>query len=324
MDAGAVTLFVASLAINNGTWFLNDRFYATWATLAAALPGDVDGDLDADLRDAAAMQRCFGEAVLDAEDPCQYADATADDFVSLEDAAVLVDSLTGPTATAPAAYVQADAVRGGMLYDRWWPVSRSPEPTGDHPLYPLIGQQSDSATFRCKECHGWDYRGADGAYGEGSHYTGIRGVADTTLSAQEIFDLLKADPMEIADGHDLDAYGLTDRDLWDVVKMTLEGVVDTDPYIDAAGGFVGNEALGSLVYASVCMSCHGSDGTTIDFGEPGSPEYVGTIANDNPWEFLHKVRFGHPGSPMPTMDLLQYSVQLSADVGVYSQTLPVE
>jgi thiosulfate dehydrogenase len=60
----------------------------------------------------------------------------------------------------------------------------------------------------------------------------------------------------------------------------------------------------------------------INFGTIPSPSYIGTVANANPWEFLHKVRFGHPGSPMPSTDLLRWSAQSAADIGVYSASLP--
>ena len=55
------------------------------------------------------------------------------------------------------------------------------EPKGTHPAYPKAGKQKDSTTWRCKECHGWDYKGLDGAYAKGSHFSGtkgVRGVAD--------------------------------------------------------------------------------------------------------------------------------------------------
>ncbi|MHC5004711.1 MAG: hypothetical protein ACYTJ0_16480, partial [Planctomycetota bacterium] len=84
-----------------------------------------------------------------------------------------------------------DPIRGGMIYDKWWAVLALPEPEGDHPLYPPDGPRSGSTTWRCKECHGWDYKGADGAYSSGSHYTGIPGVYGSTMTAEEMFDLLK-------------------------------------------------------------------------------------------------------------------------------------
>ena len=45
----------------------------------------------------------------------------------------------------------AAEIRGGLLYDKWWVVNGSPEPTGEHPLYPPAGQKTGSTTFRCKE-----------------------------------------------------------------------------------------------------------------------------------------------------------------------------
>ena len=122
----------------------------------------------------------------------------------------------------------------------------------------------------------------------------------------------------------MDAFGMSDADIWDVVKMTLEGVVDTDEHIDESGAFLGSELGGSIDFGQVCQSCHGSDGTDIDLGHSNDPDYVGTVANDNPWEFLHKVRFGNPGTPMPSTDLLRWSVSLAANVGVFAQTLPTK
>ena len=49
--------------------------------------------------------------------------------------------------------------------------------------------------------------------------------------------------------------------------------------------------------------------------------YVGTLANGNPWETLHKSRFGHSGSAMPSTIDLGWSVQDAVDVLAYAQTL---
>ena len=54
------------------------------------------------------------------------------------------------------------------------------------------GKQSGAGTWRCKECHGWDYRGRDGAYGKGGHYTGIKGIqAHAGGSPETVFAILK-------------------------------------------------------------------------------------------------------------------------------------
>lgn len=214
-----------------------------------------------------------------------------------------------------------NAIRGGRLWDKWWTVNGAPEPTIDHPLYPPIGQKSGSTTHRCKECHGWDYKGVDGAYGSGSHYTGIAGVFGSSMSDPEMFDLIKSDAG--AFGHGFANYGLSDQDILDLVRFLKDQVIDTDPYIDATGNFIGNPTQGQINFETqgfvACSACHGGDGAAINFGTPTDPVWVGTVAVDNPWELFHKTRFGQPGYPMPSWVEWGGSNQGAADIGRYSQ-----
>ncbi len=220
----------------------------------------------------------------------------------------------------------ADEIRGGLLYDKWWVVNEGPEPAGDHPLYPPVGQKSGSTTFRCKECHGWDYKGADGAYRSGSHFTGIGGVYGTTLSASELFDLIRNPDGDgssgtTVNGHDFGNIGLTDLDTWDLVDFLLIELLDTDLYIGPFNNFIGNETQGdwNFNHHGMCWSCHGADGTEINFGTPEDPIWVGTVASENPWEFLHKARFGQPGTAMPSWIDRNGSDQGAADIGLHAQ-----
>ncbi|MEE8389570.1 MAG: hypothetical protein V3S14_02075, partial [Anaerolineae bacterium] len=73
---------------------------------------------------------------------------------------------------------------------------------------------------------------------------------------------------------------------------------------------------------SLCTACHGADGTTLNFGSAEEPEYLGGLADGNPWEVLHKTRFGQPDSAMPSTIDLGWSVQDAVDVLAYAQTLP--
>ncbi|MBI4316176.1 MAG: hypothetical protein HY679_09580, partial [Chloroflexi bacterium] len=95
-----------------------------------------------------------------------------------------------PATTPPEPQLTGDPVRGGLLYDTWWEVIDSEkghseamegmsEPTTDHPLWKTqtTNTRTGPDTWRCKECHGWDYKGVDGAYGGGSHKTGFAGIA---------------------------------------------------------------------------------------------------------------------------------------------------
>ena len=222
----------------------------------------------------------------------------------------------------PAVTAVADEIRGGLLYDKWWQVIRAPEPTGDHPLYPPAGTKSGSTTFRCKECHGWDYKGVDGAYGPGSsHFTGIPGVLGSTMSTQELFDVIKNAPGTTPNGHDFGNIGLSDSDIQDLVDLLQNELLDTDLYISPSTIFVGDEDQGEWDYDFFggCRVCHGGDGTNLNFGTPEDPVWVGTIASENPWEFIHKVRFGQPGTAMMSWTGRGGSDQEAANIGRHSQ-----
>ncbi len=69
-------------------------------------------------------------------------------------------------------------VHGGRLYDNWYEETGAKAPTQPHPAYPRDKKFADKPgrTWRCVECHGWDYMGKDGAYSKGDHYTGIKGI----------------------------------------------------------------------------------------------------------------------------------------------------
>ena len=212
------------------------------------------------------------------------------------------------------------------MYDKWWAEAGVEAPSGNHPLYPPEGQKTGSSTFRCKECHGWDYKGAGGAYGSGSHFTGIRGVFGATLTGQETFDIVKSPDGDgtgdtAVNGHDLGGYGLSDSDISDLVEFLRTLVIDTYVYVDSIGLFIGNELQGELNYTTtgLCLLCHGADGTTRNFGTPDDPEWVGTIAVHNPWELLHKIRLGHPNSVMPSWTQAGRPDQGAADIGRYAQ-----
>ncbi len=94
-------------------------------------------------------------------------------------------------------------------------------------------------------------------------------------------------------------------------------------YIDrdtnkAAGDLVNGEKI----YASTCAKCHGADGKKINFKTKEKPQYLGTLANKNPWETMHKLRFGQPGTSM--LSLMFLDVKDQVDVLSYCQSLPVK
>ena len=218
---------------------------------------------------------------------------------------------------------EAAVSRGGLLYDKWWKVTGADEPATDQPLWAAqtTNTRSGDDTWRCKECHGWDYQGKDGAYGSGSHFTGFPGVlAAQGKTAEELAAALQG--ATNAD-HDFSSV-LDEASINDLVVFLKEGPTDLRAYVDYDTKTAKNADLaqGDSHFSNVCASCHGSDGTALNWGDEQEPEYVGTLANDNPWEFLHKVRFGHPGSPMPSAVDMGWSAQDATNVLAFAQTLP--
>lgn len=244
-------------------------------------------------------------------------------------------------------------IQGGLLWDEVWGATGIDPSAEPNPLYemrladPSTGQkvtQSPANTWRCKECHGWDYKGKDGAYGEGSsHYTGFKGLLDklSVLNASRIKSFVRdgyTTPVGIMHDYGTSGPALSDADLDALVAFILNGgIVDTELYIFPDGAFAKagkcDQGNGQTLYETGapktvinCASsgCHGIDGKAIDFdSDPAAVEYVGTIGVDNPWELLHKVRFGQPGEPsMPAM-LRWASIDQSCDLMTYTQTLPV-
>lgn len=107
----------------------------------------------------------------------------------------------------------------------------------------------------------------------------------------------------------------------DLAKFITDGgVIDVSVYINSDKTISDAEIEhGGELYDGICAICHGSDGKMLDFGDG---EYVGTISNDNPWEILQKIRFGQPGTAMPSGEDIGWSVQDSVNVLAYCQTLP--
>ena len=238
-------------------------------------------------------------------------------------AALLVSSCGAAVTEEEEAPATDDSiVRGGLMYDKWWQVAEgASEPTEDHPLWALQSSNINdgSTTWRCKECHGWDYKGIDGAYSSGSHKTGFTGVYHAG-SAAKVAEILEI--MEGGDNADHDfSKVMGDEALRDIANFLTEGLIDDAKYIDySTKGVIGADLTkGKELYDDTCALCHGADGWMIDFGD--HDQGVGDLASGNPWETLHKIRFGHPGAAMPSSIKNGWSTEDAADVLGYAQTL---
>ena len=212
---------------------------------------------------------------------------------------------------------------GGRLYDKWWVAMGVAEPVGDHPLWATQTTNTHNGldSWRCKECHGWDYKGKDGAYSSGSHFTGFPGVLDAReMSAEDLTAWLNGTKNP---DHDFSPY-FEEAQVNMLVAFIQEGVADRSPYINEDKAINGDAVHGETFFNSTCARCHGVDGKTINFGDQAEPEYIGTVAVDNPWEAMHKGTFGQPGQQMPAGSNFGWSMEDIADVVAYLQSLPTK
>ncbi len=99
-----------------------------------------------------------------------------------------------------------------------------------------------------------------------------------------------------------------------------KGQYDIRQYVSDSGDVSGDPNRGKGIFQNICASCHGYNGTAINWGEDDDPAYVGTESNANPWEVYFKIRHGHPGVEMVALSAFDH--QVAADVLAYAKTLP--
>jgi thiosulfate dehydrogenase len=209
------------------------------------------------------------------------------------------------------AETESSIARGGLLYDNWIAVLDAKAPAAPNPSYPASGKYrgKEGADYRCKECHGWDYRGKDGAYAEGSHATGIKGVrAMAGAAPAKILAVLR----DARHGYQK---LLSQGDLADLAAFVSRGQIEMERYIDPSSKKAkGDAKRGAAFFNTVCAKCHGLDGK-----KDPKMESMGKVARENPWETLHKILNGQPAEDMPA--LRAFDLQISVDILAYSQTL---
>jgi mono/diheme cytochrome c family protein len=111
---------------------------------------------------------------------------------------------------------------------------------------------------------------------------------------------------------------MAEQDFTDLAMFVTKGQVDMSTLIDSATKMAkGDVAKGQTYYNTICSNCHATDGSL-----PKDTPLLGKLANDNPWEILHKILNGQPAEQMPA--LRAFDPQVSVDVLAYLQTLPKE
>jgi len=224
-------------------------------------------------------------------------------------AATMLVALAGPAAVA--AETESAIARGGRLYDKWFAENKAAKPADDHPAYPHKGgKYGKDASWRCKECHGWDYKGKDGAYASGGHATGIKGIQGAAGKDSAAIAAILKDK-----NHGYTDAMLSAEDMNDLALFVAKGQIDVAKYVDAATKKPkGDAAKGEAYFNTLCAGCHGKDGKKVKDAPP-----LGSVA-DNAAEMLHKILNGQPGEAMPALRALD--PQISADIALHLQSLP--
>jgi hypothetical protein len=217
--------------------------------------------------------------------------------------------------------------RGAALYDKWFAVPGTDPsvsvPVGNMPVWSrqVTNSRSGPDTWRCTTCHGWDYQGKDGAYSTGSNFTGFPGLinASQTMPKEKILEQLSGvrDPQ-----HDFSPY-LSSEDLNALAVFIQQGMIDDAKFIDPVSlkTIGANSENGKNLYNASCSTCHGLDGNTLKIRFDGQDVGLGLIAVQDPWRFLHKTRFGTPGTKMVIGYELGWTPQDGRDVLSYIQNV---
>ena len=203
--------------------------------------------------------------------------------------------------------------RGGRLYDKWYGVIGVDAPKKSHPAYPADKKYAakPKANWRCKECHGWDGKGVDGAYASGKHSTGIKGING----------MAGADPAKVIAVLKDNTHGyagkMEDQDFQDLALFVSKGQVDMSKFIDYASKSPkgGNADQGAAYFNTICVGCHRKDGSY-----PKDMEKTLGAQMGNPQEVMHKILNGQPDEKMPALRALDR--QIIVDLMAHIKTLP--
>ena len=219
---------------------------------------------------------------------------------------------------------EADPLRGGRLYAAWDQLLGSPSPPLEQqPLWPTGsgGSVPPLLTWRCVNCHGWDYAGSSGSSLTGVYrtldYPSLFGV--TADEPEEIFPILNG-----VNNPDHDFIPpLAAQDLRDLAAFLSSSLVQpgliADPNTAIASG---TAVVGEIAYAEYCLSCHGAEGEKINLGTVNSPIFLGDLGWSNPWRIAHITRFGHVATRVPPASVFDLSFSQQIDIVTYIQTMP--
>lgn len=208
--------------------------------------------------------------------------------------------------------------RGAYLYVAW-DKSLHVDLTGKfNPLWTEYQTASITApqTWRCVSCHGWNYLGTESIEPGEKYIPGLTQVKDMSLDETRAWLDGSMNPK-----HNFSKY-LTVAAHNDLIAFLYHGIPDYSQFVNQKifeqSGIRRN---GEDLYKESCRDCHGSDGTSINFGPIDNPIYLGNIAEE-PWRIVHLLQFGHISVNRTTREELDWSLGDIFDVVIYTSILP--
>jgi mono/diheme cytochrome c family protein len=188
---------------------------------------------------------------------------------------------------------------GAQLYDDWPRALRLAGPFQRHPLWSGSTNVRPQETWRCVNCHGWDFLGSAGVGGDLGVVDGVPGLRHLVgVGRNDIRAMIRAD------SHGYSSAPLNPEALSYLAGFLAKGQTATVELVGRARTLGVDRAAGGERYASVCQICHGANGDALNLGTERAPETLSTLARRLPWRFLHTVRFGH-GGIMPSFTTLE-------------------
>jgi len=235
-------------------------------------------------------------------------------------------------------FTAADLAQGGQLYDNWFRTQNVAAPSSINPIWSLLGQTTPITddTWRCSSCHGWDYLGVSGVYGDtnSSFYTGINGVVPeiNQINEQEIWTFIRdgsvTDGNNVTAGHDF-INQLTEDEIYALTKfiVTIRGENNNQSsplsVVNNKAEVRGDQSLGAKLYnigiTDSCISCHGISGNDV------TDVNIRQAATNDPAKALHKIRYGAPSASNPMPGVITtlggdstLSLQQAGDITTYA------
>jgi thiosulfate dehydrogenase len=203
---------------------------------------------------------------------------------------------------------------GGKLYDNYWAGSGASPPAMRNPAFPSDLTVSDTDSWRCVSCHGWDYDGAakaDGSAQQQKQFIGLRHLQGTDpFNMLELFTKAHPDQKALSSG------GLP----LDLMLLFLT-VGQYDPVNFRPEKSLSQKSLsrGRDIFEGVCMSCHDPDGKTGFQVTPGMRGSLGWQARNQTKRMIHKIINGVPGESMLALRFMDEPA--IADLVAYLKTL---